>query len=211
MFSSLIRKMMLNGFARVNKEHPDLDSVLLNSGIQRKLDFTKPEVINLDVVGEEFTTNYLSYIHLTTHLLPILQRQSQKGIPSSLIFMTSGLALIPILRCPGYCASKAAVHQLILCLREQLRGDEKFQNVKVVEILPPSVQTELHDAKHQPDIKDGRSFGMPLVEFTEKAWQGLLEGKEDIPVGTSEVPYQGWEKERQKVFKARVEQMRKSA
>jgi len=115
-----------------------------------------------------------------------------------------------MLRCPNYCATKAAMHQLILCLREQLRGEEKFQNVKVVEILPPAVQTELHDAKNQPDIKNGSSIGMPLHEFTEKAWQGLIEGKEDVPVGTSEVPYQGWEKQRQKAFKEKVEQMKKN-
>lgn len=196
---------------QVKKDHVDLDCVLLNSGIQRPLDFTNPEEINLDVVGEEFTTNYLSYIYLTTHLLPVLQRQSGNGVPSSLIFVTSGLALIPILRCPGYCASKAAMHQLILCLREQLRGDEKFQNVKIVEILPPAVQTELHDAKHQPNLRNGSSMGMPLEEFTEKAWHGLVEGKEDIPVGAINIPYQGWEKERQKTFRARVEQMRKNA
>jgi len=189
---------------QVEKEHPNLDCILLNSGMQRKLDFTKPEEIDLDMMNEEFTTNYLSYIHLTTHLLPVLKRQSQQDIPSSLIFMSSGLALIPILRCPGYCASKAALHQLILVLREQLRGDEGFRNVKVVEILPPAVQTELHDAKHQPDMKGGRNFGMPLDEFTDKAWQGLEEGREDIPVGASEVPYRGWEKERQHVFKERV-------
>lgn len=83
--------------------------------------------------------------------------------------------------------------------------------MRVVEILPPAVQTELHDAKHQPDIKDGRSIGMPLDEFTDVAWQGLVDGKEDIPVGSSQIPYQGWEKERQAVFKDRVEQMRKNA
>ena len=27
---------------------------------------------------------------------------------------------------------------------------------------------ELHDTKHQPDIKDGGSIGMPLDEFTEE-------------------------------------------
>ena len=92
-----------------------------------------------------------------------------------------------------------------------MRGDEKFKNVKVVEILPPSVQTELHDEKHQPDLKHGRAMGMPLKEFTEGAWEGLCEGKEDVPVGTSEIPYRTWEKERQEVFKKRVESMRKSA
>jgi short-subunit dehydrogenase involved in D-alanine esterification of teichoic acids len=98
------------------------------------------------------------------------------------------------------------MHHLILALRVQLEGT----NVKVVELLPPAVQTELHDAKHQPDIKDGRKLGMPIGEFTERAWKGLCEGRSDMPVGTSEGP-KGWEVEREKEFKGMVEMMRKQS
>ena len=31
---------------------------------------------------------------------------------------------------------------------------------------------ELHDEKHQPDIKDGGSIGMPLDEFTDEVSLG---------------------------------------
>ncbi|CZR53015.1 probable short-chain dehydrogenase involved in D-alanine esterification of lipoteichoic acid and wall teichoic acid (D-alanine transfer protein) [Phialocephala subalpina] len=184
----------------VTKQHKGLDCVFLNSGIQRKIDFTKPESIDLDLVGTELTTNYTSYIHLIKYFLPHLQRLSS---PTSLIFTTSGLALIPILRCPNYCASKAAMHHLILTLREQLRGT----NVKVIEVLPPAVQTELHDEKHQPDIKDGRNFGMPLKEFTNEAWAGLSQGLEDVPVGMSKASYDSWEAERRSKFEGIVKQM----
>jgi hypothetical protein len=47
-------------------------------------------------------------------------------------------------------------------------------------------------------------------EFTEEAWKGLVEGKEDVPVGMSKGPYGGWEGERRKQFEGRVEQMRKA-
>lgn len=50
---------------------------------------------------------------------------------------TSGLALVPITRCPNYCASKAALHHWILVLRKQLRGSK----VKIVELFPPAVQS----------------------------------------------------------------------
>jgi short-subunit dehydrogenase involved in D-alanine esterification of teichoic acids len=52
----------------------------------------------------------------------------------------------------------------ILCLREQL----KKSKVKVIEVFPPAVQTELHDEKHQPDIQNGGSIGMPLDEFMDE-------------------------------------------
>lgn len=95
------------------------------------------------------------------------------------MYTTSGLALVPLPRCPNYCATKAALHQFILALRRQL-GDT---SVKVVELFPPAVQTELHDAKHQPDIENGRQIGITIEEFMDTAWKGIVEGKEEIPVG----------------------------
>jgi short-subunit dehydrogenase involved in D-alanine esterification of teichoic acids len=147
--------------ANIMNTHSDVDCVLLNSGIQRSTDFSDPEAVDMDVVQLEFTTNYIAQLALTKAFLPFLQ---QKQHESALIYMTSSLALVPILRCPNYCASKAALHQFVLCLRQQLKNSK----VKVIEVLPPAVQTELHDEKHQPDIKDGRSMGMPLDEFTDQ-------------------------------------------
>ncbi|KAH7350923.1 hypothetical protein BKA65DRAFT_549910 [Rhexocercosporidium sp. MPI-PUGE-AT-0058] len=184
--------------------HPTLSSILLNSGIQRRLDFTSPSSIDLASVSLELMTNYLSPIHFITFFLPHLQSLSSRTEKeTSLIFTTSGLALVPIVRCPGYCASKAAMHHLILCLREQLSNTDGY--VKVIEILPPAVQTELHDTKHQPDLEDGRNFGMPLDEFTEEAWRGLCAGETDVAVGMARISYEGWESQRQREFRGMVE------
>ena len=94
------------------------------------------------------------------------------------MYTTSGLALVPLPRCPNYCATKAALHHFILALRRQLEGS----SVKVIELLPPAVQTELHDAKHQPGIENGRQIGITMEEFMHTAWAGIVEGKEEIPV-----------------------------
>ena len=177
----------------VTTTHPDLDCVFLNSGIQRGFNFAKPETVNMDVVSEEFTTNYLSYLALTKAFLPFLQA---KNTESSLIYTSSALALIPSPICPNYCASKAALHHFILCLRRQLQGSQ----IKVVEILPPAVQTELHDEKHQPDIKNGHLIGMPLDEFTDEAYRGLIEGLDQIPVGMSKKIFDAFETKRQEIF-----------
>lgn len=111
------------------------------------------------------------------------------------------------MRCPNYCASKAALHHFILVLREQLKAGPG--NVKVIEIFPPAVQTELHDAKHQPDIKHGGAIGMPLKDFTEETWSGLEAGKDQIAVGMSAHAFNGWEQERQKGFHAMKEALEK--
>ncbi|KAF1363032.1 NAD(P)-binding protein [Lizonia empirigonia] len=176
------------------KEHPDLDSIILNSGIQRGFDFSKPHTVDLEVLELEFRTNYLSYMHLTTAFIPFLQKDNE----TSLIYTTSGLALLPLPRCPNYCASKAALHHMILVIREQLRAGPG--NIKVIEMFPPAVQTELHDAKHQPDIKDGGKIGMPLNEFTEETWKKLTNGDEQIPVGFVVNAFEKFEKTRQGMF-----------
>lgn len=122
---------------RITAAHPDLDCVLMNSGIQRSINFAKPDSIDFDSVATELNTNYLAYVHLTAAFIPNLEMQAQKTA-ASLMYTTSSLALVPITRCPNYCASKAALHHFILCVREQLRET----GVKVVEILPPAVQSE---------------------------------------------------------------------
>lgn len=53
--------------------------------------------------------------------------------------MSSGLGLVPLVRCANYCASKAALHHFVLVLREQL----KESKIKIIEIFPPAVQSML--------------------------------------------------------------------
>ena len=197
--------------------HQDVDCVALNSGIQRKCDFSDPASIDIDTINLEFVTNYLSYLALTKAFLPFLQAKDGE---SALIYISSGLALVPIPRVANYCATKAALHQWILCLREQLKSSK----IKVVEIYPPAVQTELHDEKHQPDVKNGRAMGMPLDEFTNvvscpmltapfssyadqmltalilQAYEGLAQGEEQIPVGFAVNPFNSFETKRQELF-----------
>jgi short-subunit dehydrogenase involved in D-alanine esterification of teichoic acids len=172
--------------------HPDLDSVLFSSGIQRPLDFSSPETIDLDIVSTEITTNYTSHIHLLKYLLPHFLTPSSLS-PKSLIFISSALGLVPIPKVTGYCATKAALHHLILCLREQV-GEK---GVKVIEIVPPAVKTELHD--HEGE--GGRAVGMDLDEFTDEAWKSLEEGRDDIPVGMARRTYEAFEEKRQGMFR----------
>jgi len=188
----------------VMESHPDCDSILLNSGIQRAFDFSKPDTVDKDILYEEINTNYIAYLHLTLAFIPYLQKQSNE---TSLIYTTSGLALVPMMRAPNYCASKAALHHFILVLREQLKAGPG--NISVIEIFPPAVQTELHDTKHQPDLKDGHKIGMPLDEFTDKTYAGLEAGKDQIAIGMSEGSFNGWEQERQKAFHGMIQGMAK--
>ncbi|EKG10406.1 Short-chain dehydrogenase/reductase SDR [Macrophomina phaseolina MS6] len=68
--------------ARVGAAHPDLDCVLVNQGVQRILDFSKPDTVAMDDVAAEMTVNYLSAVALTRAFLPLLQ---QKSAPTTLM------------------------------------------------------------------------------------------------------------------------------
>jgi len=118
----------------VTSRHADLDCVIVNSGIQRGFNFAKPETIDLPTLELEVTTNYLAYIHLTTALLPFLQKQDKE---TALVYTSSGLALVPLMSRPNYSATKAALHHFVLSLREQLKDGPG--SVKVIEIFPPAV------------------------------------------------------------------------
>ncbi|PVH99555.1 short-chain dehydrogenase/ reductase-like protein [Periconia macrospinosa] len=186
----------------VTKKHPDVDAVMLNSGMQRGFDFSNPETVDLSLFELELQTNYTAYIHLTKAFLPHLQKQENE---TALIYTSSGLALVPLLRVIGYSATKAALHHFVLVLREQMKRGPG--NVKVVEIFPPAVQTELHDEKHQPDLKGGSSFGMPLKDFTEQSWAKFVNGDEQVPIGFVEGAFQAFENKRQEVFQQLVSRM----
>jgi short-subunit dehydrogenase involved in D-alanine esterification of teichoic acids len=181
--------------SEVISENPDLDCIFVNSGIQRPFDFSKPESVDLDIFDQELITNYTSAVRLTKAFLPHLQSLHSQ---TAIAFTTSQMALVPMMRCPNYGASKAALHHFILALRTQLRDGPG--NVKVLEIYPPAVQTELHDAKHQPDLKDGHLIGMPLQEFVDEVWDRLVKGEEQIPVGSARDIFNAFEIKRQELY-----------
>ncbi|KXJ90268.1 hypothetical protein Micbo1qcDRAFT_205873 [Microdochium bolleyi] len=185
--------------------HPDLDCIVLNSGVQRAFDFARPQDVDLESFGSELTTNYLSFVHLVTAFLPHLQQlvsSKDAARKAHLVFVSASLGLVPTLvRTPGYNASKAALHSWITNLRQQLK-DGGYEGIRVVEVFPPAVQTELHDTKHQPDLQNGGEIGMPLPAYTEQMYEGLERGDEQFAIGPAAPWLQegGFEAQRQAIF-----------
>jgi short-subunit dehydrogenase involved in D-alanine esterification of teichoic acids len=186
----------------VISENPDIDCVFVNSGIQRPFDFAKTESVDLDIFDQELITNYTSAVRLAKAFLPHLQKQSTQTF---IVFATSQMALVPMMRCPNYGASKAALHHFTLALRTQVKDGPG--NVKVLEIYPPAVQTELHDAKHPPDLKDGHLIGMPLQEFIDEVRAKLVQGEEQIPVGSAKDTFEAFEVKRQEIYQQMTEML----
>lgn len=107
--------------AKITAEHPDLDCVFLNSGVQNRLDFSKPESVDLKKARNEIDTNYWSQICMTHAFLPWLLKRGQKGETSALMFTSSGLAMVPLPAAIGYCATK--VGNSVRLLPEHITND----------------------------------------------------------------------------------------
>lgn len=120
--------------AQVTKDHPALNMAILNAGIM-PLETLSAAPSALAIAEDTITTNLLAPIRLTHALLPHLATK-----PSAAIFtVSSGLAFVPLAATPTYCATKAAIHSWTQSLRHQLAST----NIRVSEIAPPGVQTDL--------------------------------------------------------------------
>ncbi|KAG8704006.1 hypothetical protein FRC08_002512 [Ceratobasidium sp. 394] len=103
----------------------------------------------------------------------------------------SGLAYVPIPHVPVYCATKAFVKSFTLSLREQLRST----SIKVIEVSPPMVESDLHRDHENPD--DNKKANSPHT-LSQEEWiaavdKGLDEGKEEIGAGFSQIGIDKWQ------------------
>jgi short-subunit dehydrogenase involved in D-alanine esterification of teichoic acids len=191
---------------RITAAYPKLDSIILNAGFQRTMNFTNPASISIESATSELHTNYLSPLATIAAFLPHLASLST---PASIYLVSSGLALMPIDRCPNYCASKAALHSLAWTLRSQLDAPET-KHVRVVEILPPAVQTELHS--QQADlvaVGDGH-FGMPLDAFTDETWDLMRseDNLDEIMVSEVRKNFEHMEDQKRETFRSVMQRMK---
>lgn len=105
-------------------------------------------VSELDKVGNYSINDkfFPQPVHFVKAFLSLLTSPQKFTIAAT----TSGLALSPLPRVPGYCSSKFALRSFLLAVRRQLEYEGDANGVKIIEILPPAVQTELHDPKVRP-------------------------------------------------------------
>ena len=121
-------------FKWATENFTDLNILINNAGIQRAIDLKKG-IKGLE--GEnEIKINLEATIYLSALFIPFLESKEE----SAIVNVSSGLAITPLAAVPIYCASKAGVHTFTKCLRSQLSDT----NIKVFEVLPPIVISELN-------------------------------------------------------------------
>jgi uncharacterized oxidoreductase len=157
---------------KVIEEFPSLNCVFNNSGIQRRHDFAAGQPLDDVAMLAQIQTNLIGLIRVTAAFLPHLRSQEH----AALLNVSSGLAFVPLSDFPVYCATKAAVHSFTLSLRNQLKDTK----IKVIELIPPYVATELGGGAPTPA---GAMRQMPLDTFIAETMKELESDADEIAIG----------------------------
>lgn len=153
-------------FEWVKAEHPDLNVLINNAGIQNWMNIDDPQFP--ERARTEIVTNIEAPLHLT-HLFVQLPHIK------TIINVTSGLSFAPFAKVPVYSATKAFFHSFTWSLRHLL----KPKGIEVIEMIPPALNTDLggkglHD--HAP----------PVSEFVESIFKQLKDGKDELTFESSQ-------------------------
>lgn len=151
----------------VSKNHPDMNVLVNNAGIQNWMNISENEFYQKTT--NEIQTNVIAPIHLITLFNNLISLDT-------IINVTSGLAFVQLSKVPVYCATKAFFHSFTLSLRHML----KSKNIEVIEMIPPALNTDLGGK----GLHDGQP---PVSDFINAVFQQLKEGKTELTFGFSEV------------------------
>jgi uncharacterized oxidoreductase len=129
-------------------EYPKLNVLINNAGIMQIDDVSGS--LDDKLIVSTITTNLAGPIRLTGALIEHLKKQNHAAVINN----SSVLGFVPLAFAAVYSSTKAAIHSYTLSLRYKLKGT----SVKVIELSPPWVQTDLLNSNNE-------SRAMPLADF----------------------------------------------
>ncbi|HSU26765.1 MAG TPA: SDR family NAD(P)-dependent oxidoreductase [Chitinophagaceae bacterium] len=153
-------------FQWIADKHPDLNVLVNNAGIQNWMSVSDNYFFKK--ASTEININIEAPLHLVSLFIQL------KSL-TTIMNVTSGLAFVPLIKAPVYCATKAFLHSFTISLREWVRS----KDIEVIEIIPPALNTDLGG-------KGIHDFAPPVSDFIESIFVQLKEGKEELTFGHSE-------------------------
>jgi uncharacterized oxidoreductase len=182
-------------FDWVTQEHPEVNVLVNNAGIQQRFNILQSDAKNeWDYFCKEIASNIEAPFQFSMLFAPYLAKKPQ----SAIINVTSGLAFTPMAIAPIYSATKAALHSFTVSLRLQLADS----SVRVIEVAPPAVNTDLGGVGLH-------TFGADVNEFADYIFKGIEEDKLEVGFGTSEKALRMSRDEIDEHSKAMFERMKK--
>ena len=150
---------------QLTKDFPKLNVLINNAGIMQYDDLSTE--VDEKILISTITTNLLGPIRVTSAFIEHLKKQDTAYV----LNVSSVLAFMPLAVTGIYSATKAAVHSYTLSLRYKL----KDSSVKVLEVIPPWVQTDLLNSNEEPRA-------MPLKPFIAETMEALATDAHEILV-----------------------------
>ncbi|MDF2475897.1 MAG: short-chain dehydrogenase/reductase [Sphingobacterium sp.] len=149
--------------------HADVNIIVNNAGAAFVNDLSDPNNNAAEKAYIEINTNFISVIHFTSLLTPLLLQQEDAAIIniSSIAVFRSNKYL------PTYSASKAALHSYTEGLRDTFAENEKLN---VYEVYPPLVNTDF-------SAEIGGANGIPPSEVADELFAALEKNQYEVPVG----------------------------
>lgn len=157
-------------FAWVAATYPEINILINNAGIQRPINLSKAGD-DWSKYRSEVATNFEAPIHLSMLFAPYFMEKENTAI----INVSSRLGIMPAVWVPIYTSTKAGMHFFTRSLRMQLANT----GVKVYEILPPMVDTDLAGAGAQAN-------GVNVDEFADGVMRKLSDDVKEIGYANSE-------------------------
>ncbi|MET0245086.1 MAG: SDR family NAD(P)-dependent oxidoreductase [Flavitalea sp.] len=155
-------------YLAVTRQFPQLNIIINNAGLMRLIDLRDRQPGLRDLTSE-INTNLSGTIQMVHRFLPHLLRQRSAAI----INVSSGIAFMPYSSAPVYSASKAGVRAYTQALRLQLEDT----NVKVMEMIPPGVNTNL---QNEWAVQPNPSQMMDVDKMVSIAIKGLQQDKKEL-------------------------------
>lgn len=155
-------------YKAVIQQFPKLNIIINNAGLMRLIDL-QDSSLSLDNINQEIATNLTGTVQMVHQFLPHLVKQKSAAI----VNVSSGIAFMSYSVAPIYSATKAGVRAYTQALRLQLEDT----NVKVFEMIPPGVNTNL---QNDWAITPNPSMMMSVEQMVSVAIKGLQNDKKEL-------------------------------
>ena len=161
----------------VLSEFPDVNMLFNNAGMQVQRDMN---LMTMDKPWSfyqmEVAVNIEAPFDLTIQFLPHFAKKEYAAI----VNVTSGLAFVPRINAPIYCAAKAALHSWTLSTRMLTART----GIEVIEVVPCSAKTNLGSSDKDANT-DMKTDGVSVYDLVDGIFKGFEDGLPEIGYGTS--------------------------
>ena len=155
------------------ENHPETNVLINSAAIVTKTNFVE-DIFTLENLNKEIVTNFIAPVRLTKILYPVIIQNRHPKI----INITTGLVYVPRAVYTFYNSAKAALHSFTQVLRYQLKGE----NIQVIEVMFPVVDTPWHDG-NPPKI------AITPKKAVSEMFKGIRSNKTEIRVSKVKLLY----------------------